>query len=83
MVSLKYYDTISSFSNKFGGLIIFGVNEENNFAVEGVYNVNDLQKQISSLCSDSMIPSVRADILPMEYDGKNIVAVKIDEIAQN
>ncbi|MBO5474919.1 MAG: putative DNA binding domain-containing protein [Bacilli bacterium] len=79
----KCYDTISSFSNKFGGLIIFGVNEENNFAVEGVYNVNDLQKQISSLCSDSMIPSVRADILPMEYDGKNIVAVKIDEIAQN
>lgn len=79
----KCYDTISSFSNKFGGIIIFGINESNNFSIDGVYNLNDLQKQVSALCSDSMEPTVRADMLPFEYDGKELLAVKIDEIPQN
>ena len=35
------------------------------------------------MCSDSMEPAIRVDILPMEYEGKNILAVKVDEIAQN
>lgn len=38
----KCYDTFSSFSNKYGGIIIFGINEENDFRVEGVYDLNDL-----------------------------------------
>ena len=44
----KYYDTISSFSNRYGGVIIFGIDEEKDFEITGVYDVNDLQKQISS-----------------------------------
>ena len=79
----KCYDTFSSFSNKYGGIILFGLNEENNFEVEGVYDLNDLQKQITSLCSDSMEPALRPDILPLEVDGKNILAVKVDEISVN
>ena len=79
----KCYDTISSFSNKYGGIIIFGVNEENKFSIDGVYDLNDLQKQVSSICSDSMEPAVRPDILPFDYEGKKLLAVKIDEIAQN
>ena len=54
----KCYDTFSSFSNKYGGVIIFGISEEHNFEVEGVYDLNDLQKQITSLCSDSMEPAI-------------------------
>ena len=42
----KCYDTISAFSNKCGGIIIFGLNENNNFIEQDVYDVNDLQKQI-------------------------------------
>ena len=79
----KCYDTFSSFSNKYGGTIIFGINEKNKFSVDGVYNLNDLQKQVSSMCSDSMEPAVRPDILPFDYEGKKLLAVKIDEIAQN
>ena len=67
----KCYDTISSFSNKYGGIIIFGVNEENKFSIDGVYDLNDLQKQVSSMCSDSMEPAVRPDILPFDYEEKN------------
>ena len=79
----KCYDTISSFSNKYGGIIIFGINEEKGFEVEGVYNLNDLQKKVSALCTDSMEPSVRPKILPINYEGKNILAIIIDEIIQN
>lgn len=79
----KCYDTVSSFSNKYGGTIIFGIDEENDFNITGVYDINDLQKQISALCSDSMEPVVRADFLPVEYKGKILLAVQIDEIMQN
>ena len=78
----KCYDTISSFSNKSGGLIIFGLSENDNFKTEGVYDVNDLQKHISDLCTDSMMPSIRPEIISFDFEGKTIVAVKIPEINQ-
>ena len=78
----KCYDTISSFANKNGGIIIFGINEENNFESEDIYDVKDLQKQLSSLCSDSMEPKIRPNILPIKFEGKNILAIKIDELPQ-
>ena len=71
----KCYDTFSIFSNKHGGIIIFGLSEESNFITEGVYDVNDLQKQITNLCSDSMEPTIRPNILILDFEGKNIVAV--------
>lgn len=79
----KCFDTISSFANKYGSIILFGVNEQNNFSFNGVYVLNDLQKQVSALCSDALEQAIRPDILPFEYDGKKLLAVKIDEIAQN
>lgn len=79
----KCYDTFSSFSNKNGGIIIFGIDENNNFISENVYDIKDLQMQISSLCNDSMEPKIRAEILPMEFEGKTILAVKINELPQN
>ena len=78
----KCYDTISSFSNKNGGIIIFGIDEENGFKVEDVYDINDLQKQISSLCSDAMEPAVRPEFLPLEVEDKKILIVKVEEIIQ-
>lgn len=79
----KCYDTFSSFSNKHGGIIIFGLNEDNNFSTEGVYDVKDLQQKVTDLCSDAMEPIICPDILTFEFEGKNIVAVKVDEINQN
>lgn len=79
----KCYDTFSSFSNKYGGIIIFGINEDEHFCTEGVYNLKDLQNQITSLCNDAMEPAIRPDILPLEFEGKKILAVRIEEIQQN
>ena len=79
----KCYDTFSSFSNKYGGIIIFGINENKGFSIDGVYDVNDLQTQVTNLCSDSMEPKLRPKILAFELEGKNLLAVKLAEIPQN
>ena len=79
----KCYDTISAFANKYGGLIIFGINENNNFIEQDVYGVSDLQKKITVLCTNSMEPKLRPEILPITYNNKKLLAVKIDEIPQN
>ena len=79
----KCYDTFSSFSNKYGGIIIFGINENKGFSIDGVYDVNDLQTQVPNLCSDSMEPKLRPKILAFELEGKNLLAFKLDEIPQN
>ena len=79
----KCYDTISAFANKYGGIIIFGINEHNSFIEQDVYDVNDLQKQITALCTNSMEPIIRPEFLPITYKGKTLLAVKINEIPQN
>lgn len=83
----KYYDTVSSFANTIGGVILFGVEEKKTksktiFVPEGVYDVNDLQKNITNLCSTDFEPIVRPKISIVDIDGKNIVAVEIDMINQ-
>ena len=42
------YDTLSSFSNQDdGGIIIFGVDEKQNYKEVGVYDPQDIQKKIT------------------------------------
>lgn len=42
----RLFDTLSSFSNQDeGGVIIFGVDESDDYAIKGVYNPQDLQKK--------------------------------------
>lgn len=78
----KCYDTISAFANKDGGIIIFGINEHNNFIEQDVYDVNDLQKQITSLCTNAMQPKLRPEFLAITYNSKKLLAVKIEELPQ-
>ncbi len=82
-VPKKCYDTISAFANTRGGIIIFGINEENNFKEQAIYNGNDIQKKIASLCTDSMEPKLRPQFLSLEYNNVPLLAVKIDEIPQS
>ena len=79
----KCYDTISAFANKSGGIIIFGIDEENDFSLNDVYDINDLQKQITSLCSDAFEPIIRPEFLSVEYKNKKLLVVQINELAQN
>lgn len=83
----KYYDTVSSFANTIGGVILFGIEEKkiknkSVFVPVGVYDVNDLQKNITNLCSTEFEPIIRPELSVIKINNKNIVAAKIDAIPQ-
>lgn len=76
----RLYDTLSSFSNQDdGGVIIFGINEENDYEESGVYDAQDLQKKINAQCLQ-MEPVVRPLFTVLEKDGKCFVAAEIPGI---
>ena len=73
----KLFDTLSSFSNQDeGGIIIFGVDEKDNYAIKGVYDAHDLQRKITEQCKQ-MEPSVRALFTVCDIDGKAVVSAEI------
>lgn len=73
----RLYDTLSSFSNQDdGGIIVFGVDETNNFTEVGVYDAQDLQKHIVEQCKQ-MEPPARAVFTVCEKEGKMFVCAEI------
>lgn len=73
----RLFDTLSSFSNQDGGgIIVFGIDEKEDFAVKGVYDPQDLQKRVTEQCKQ-MEPTVRALFTVCEIDGKIIVSAEI------
>ena len=76
----RLYDTLSSFSNQDGGgVIVFGLDEEEDFIPKGVYDPSDLEKKAAEQC-DQMEPPVRGVFTIAEYDGKNICALEVPGI---
>lgn len=73
----RLYDTLSSFSNQDdGGILIFGIDEENDYEESGVYDAQDLQKKINVQCLQ-MEPVVRPLFTVLEKDEKCFVAAEI------
>ncbi len=71
------YDTLSSFSNQDdGGIIVFGVDERQNYKEVGVYDPQDIQKKINEQCLQ-MEPVVRPLLTVAEKDGKYFVSAEI------
>ena len=76
----RLYDTLSGFSNQDdGGVIIFGIEEDKDYRETGVYDAQDLQKQINAQCLQ-MEPIVRPLLTVLEKDGKSFVAAEIPGI---
>lgn len=76
----KLFDTLSSFSNQYGGgVIVFGVDEQNGFEVCGVYDPADLQKKIMEQAVQ-MEPELRPLCTVADINGKIVVSAEIQEI---
>lgn len=76
----KLFDTLSSFSNQDeGGVIIFGVDESQDYEIVGVYDPKDLQTQVNNQCLQ-MTPKVRPLFTVVEIDGKIVVSAEIPGI---
>lgn len=76
----RLYDTLSSFSNQdTGGIILFGLDEREDFSPVGVYDLQDLQKKVTEQCNQ-MNPPVRAVFTVAELDGKSICSAEIPSV---
>lgn len=76
----RLFDTLSSFSNQDdGGIIIFGVDESDDFNVTGVYDPQDLQKKVTEQCKQ-MEPVVRPLFTICTFEDKTIVSAEIPSI---
>ena len=73
----KLRDTLSSFSNQdSGGIIVFGIDEKNDFSPVGIYDAQDLQKHVTEQCNQ-MVPPVRAVFTLAEYKGVLLCSAEI------
>lgn len=71
------YDSLSSFSNQDeGGIIIFGIDEKQDYKEVGVYDPQDIQKKINEQCLQ-MEPIVRPLLTVVQKDGKAFVSAEI------
>lgn len=75
----KLYDTLSSFSNqRNGGIIIFGIDENEGYKIAGVYDAQDLQKKVMEQ-SLQMEPVVRPLFTVVQINNKLVVSAEISE----
>lgn len=76
----RLYDTLSSFSNQdSGGIILFGINEADDYSIVGVYDIQDLQKRVTEQCKQ-MVPVVRPVFTSVLTPQGAIVATEIPGI---
>ena len=76
----KLYDTLSAFSNQdTGGIIIFGLDENEDYKIVGVYDPQDLMKKINEQCKQ-MIPVVRPLFTIVQIQGFSAVSAEIPGI---
>ena len=76
-VTEKLFDTLSSFSNQDdGGIITFGIDENSNYGITGIDDVQQLPKKVMEQCMQMESP-VKAVFTVIEIDGKNIVAAEL------
>lgn len=76
----KLFDTLSSFSDRYGGgVIVFGVDEQNGFEICGVYDPADLQKRIMEQVVQ-MEPELRPLCTIASINGKIVLSSEVQEI---
>lgn len=79
-VPKRLYDTLSSFSNQDqGGIIVFGIDALEDYALAGICDPQELQKKVTEQCNQ-MEPPVRALFTIAEIDGKQVCSAEIPSI---
>ncbi len=73
-------ETLSSFSNTQGGVLILGLDEQSGFVATGVADPARMASNLSAMCSDEMEPPVRPLIDIKEFEGTSLVVAEIPSI---
>jgi len=73
--------TMSAFANTpGGGTILFGVDEQQSFAVVGVYDTVLCQQAASNTARNAVRPQITIESEVMSVEGKDIVVVNVPEV---
>ena len=68
----KLRDTLSAFANQVGGgVIVFGIDEDNDYSICGVYNASDLIKKVEGQCQE-MTPILRPLFTTASINGQTV-----------
>jgi ATP-dependent DNA helicase RecG len=74
--------TLSAFANTpGGGTLIFGLDESDNFASVGVYDVAACKAALANLARTGMEPALIPRSWSLEFEGKNVVVAQVDELS--
>src|SRR5947209_1572541 len=77
----RLFEAMSAFANRpGGGVILLGLDENNNFDVCGVGDAQRAQEEISHVANGDMEPALRPEFTLDEIDGKTVMAVEVAEI---
>jgi ATP-dependent DNA helicase RecG len=73
-------ETLSSFSNTRGGVVILGLDEARGFAPSGIPNPAKIAADLGSMCSSEMEPPLRPLIGIHQFEGEQLVIAEIPEL---
>ena len=73
-------ETLSSFSNTRGGVVVLGLDEARGFAPVGLPNPAKIAADLGSMCSSEMEPPLRPLIGIHQFEGDQVVVAEIPEL---
>ncbi|MHB1559590.1 MAG: ATP-binding protein [Isosphaeraceae bacterium] len=77
----RLYEGLSAFANRTGGgIILFGLDERQRFAVVGVGDPHRLQEEVTHLCNGEMEPALRPTFTVDEVEGNTVIAIEVAEV---
>ena len=69
-----FAESLSAFANRTGGgVLLFGLDEEKDFSIVGVGNVQRLQEELTHLASAEMEPALRPQFVVDEINGETVI----------
>jgi len=77
--SIRYVDTIISFSNGAGGKMIIGVDDQRNIKGLSWDYMNIIESKVASAVSDLCVPQIVPHFHRWNLDGKNVIEIRIHE----
>ena len=70
-------DEIAAFANTRGGVILIGVNDEQEIVGMNVQSMQDCEKTVVEICQDSIDPSVHIFTQKMEIADKHVLKIEV------
>lgn len=76
--------TLSALTNRpGGGIVVLGLDEADDFAAVGVYDVAECQKALASLARNALTPPVAVELSARHFEGAVVVVARVWETASS